>query len=576
MKYEFTRSFYKDASPLCTIRTIKAILKLVGIKTKIEEYQRSLDCYSCRLTLCNDNLYEYDIGANGKGMTRQLSQASAYAELMERLQNKTLFREGLRYVVERSKFSRGLRFQYFPDEVLKYTSANDLARILRTYFPRSHKGELRAANNAEKLIFVPFKILGSAVKRLLPIEIIRYNCSSTGMCAGNTREEALCQGIYEIFERYVLQRIFMSEESIPDIDLETFSNTNIYTVIQRESKENGLLFRVKDCSLGGRFPVLGLLIVDKVQGRYTFRLGADYNIITALERCYTESFQGHNADMFVFSRYIPEYKSTPNDYFKCRKNGTGHWPQYLLDQVCRKSRFPYIDFKSSEECLRHCVHILRGMGHKVFYRDNSFLGFPTYHVFIPGLSETDAKFENVELLLKQRALTANAIPLLQRMPSLSETEAKLLLADLKNCGKYINIFRWLSPGIGKKFTSLLRAGLAVRLKKFNDAYEALMVLISQLQESGVEVPLYYSALCASLYLKVMGNKGEMERRRAMEIYGKELFTEVEQDVSENKRSFLNAYPNCFNCESCGMANNCAFNQIVKLEAHLQSLQERRI
>lgn len=575
MRHKFIRSFYKDADPCSTVKTVKAILSDIGIHAKSEEYQRSRDCYSCRLRLCSDNLYEYDIGVNGKGMTRSLSQASAYAELMERLQNKTLFREGLRYAVERNGFNGGLRFQYFPDEVVKSISRKKLESLLRTYFPRTIDGVLDTNGEIENLIFTPFKEFGSQRRYLLPIEIIRYNCSSTGMCAGNTLEEALCQGINEIFERYVLQRIFMGEECLPEIDLEDFRGTKIYRALKYESREKGLEIRVKDCSLGGRFPVLGLLIVDEAHGRYTFRLGADYNIITALERCYTEIFQGDNAERFVFSSYEPEYKVTSADYYNCRKNGTGHWPQYLLDIKQSVSKFPHADFTTSAKCFRHSIKHIGTMGYKVFYRDNSFLGFPAFHVFIPGLSETDAKFENVELLLKRRAAAASAIPLLQRIPSLSPTESSCLVRQLKNSGKCINLFRWISPRIGRKFASLVCAGLSVRLREYRDASESLKELISQLQAGGGDAPLYYKALYAFLCMKASCENVKMEVSRAIQIYGKKLFNEVEQDVADDKRSFLNSYPNCFDCNNCAMVNDCAYKRVVELESRLQSLQERR-
>lgn len=40
---------------------------------------------------------------------------------------------------------------------------------------------------------------------------------SNGMSAGNTREEALVQGMSEVVERYVQKRIFSDRPALPDI-----------------------------------------------------------------------------------------------------------------------------------------------------------------------------------------------------------------------------------------------------------------------------------------------------------------------------------------------------------------------
>lgn len=48
-------------------------------------------------------------------------------------------------------------------------------------------------------MMIPFFSINSQEEKLLPIELIRAGCGSTGMCAGNSFHEAVLQGLCEIF-----------------------------------------------------------------------------------------------------------------------------------------------------------------------------------------------------------------------------------------------------------------------------------------------------------------------------------------------------------------------------------------
>ena len=59
----------------------------------------------------------------------------------------------------------------------------------------------------------------------------------------------------------------------------------------RELKNMGFEYKIKDCSLGGKFPVVGLMLL-KENTKYLFTVGSDLNFNIALQRCITEAFQG--------------------------------------------------------------------------------------------------------------------------------------------------------------------------------------------------------------------------------------------------------------------------------------------
>ena len=64
---------------------------------------------------------------------------------------------------------------------------------------------------------VPFFHLNSKSEVYMPQSIYMPIYGSNGMCAGNTREEALVQGLSEIIERVVQKKIFIDKISCPNI-----------------------------------------------------------------------------------------------------------------------------------------------------------------------------------------------------------------------------------------------------------------------------------------------------------------------------------------------------------------------
>ncbi len=77
----------KACCPGDTLRRIEQILKTIGIETVIvSDKMISQSVYSIRIEIKDFS----GMGTNGKGVTRMLAMASAYAEFMERLQGGLL------------------------------------------------------------------------------------------------------------------------------------------------------------------------------------------------------------------------------------------------------------------------------------------------------------------------------------------------------------------------------------------------------------------------------------------------------------------------------------------------------
>ena len=68
---------YKENSPQETVERIIGLLDNIGLKTQYETSDPDVKCYSSRVSLKNEGLY--DIGSNGKGTGAEFCKASAYA-----------------------------------------------------------------------------------------------------------------------------------------------------------------------------------------------------------------------------------------------------------------------------------------------------------------------------------------------------------------------------------------------------------------------------------------------------------------------------------------------------------------
>lgn len=174
----------------------------------------------------------------------------------------------------------------------------------------------------------------------LPGNLIFNLCGSNGLCAGNTPLEAICQGVGEVLERMTLKKIYTNPELFPnvsDVLLAGLPSLGIKKFLEGKNYQ----CIIKDCSQSGAFPVVGLLVLDPSRTKYKLSLSSDLNFDIALQRCFTELFQGFSLDIsfplkmkkiFEFDKIdISNWKTIAEDsvfqeVFNQAKNGTGYLP----------------------------------------------------------------------------------------------------------------------------------------------------------------------------------------------------------------------------------------------------------
>lgn len=301
---------YKEVEPKETVKRLKELLDKVGIKVEEKWIDKSsVDTYSFRLCIKGT-----DIGQNGKGMTKEFAMASGYAEFFERFQNG-LFRFRM------EKPTKELPFSNSPDEkclsveelikdnnsffenILKVNGKMDKSKEEKIDFIKDILNEKSTIIEKEDYTSLPYYSVKNKNIAYIPDRLFSYLFDTNGMCAGNSRQEALIEGLSEILERYVAFVIFNKRKSLPEIPksyIEKFPK--VKKMIDLLESNEKYWFRMVDCSFGGKYPVAGLYILEKNTGKFGFKLGAhpDYGI--AMERCFTEAAQGR--DIYEYARNL--------------------------------------------------------------------------------------------------------------------------------------------------------------------------------------------------------------------------------------------------------------------------------
>ena len=408
-----SREKHKDTTPEETVEKLKQLLSELNIEmTEDWADENEIGTYSLRLSVKGTS-----IGSNGKGMTRNFAKASAYAEFMERLQNNKLAanstfsnvlyeKNGDFYLFKDEKFltpeemtadkNSFTEFFFTTRSDAEKEKLSDETELLRRY----HKLDYNIHRKEDEFLCLPYYSVRDNKDVYIPYTIQNMFYGSNGMCAGNTPEEALVQGLSEVFERKVQRHLIMDQLSLPDVPesyIAKFPDIyEMYKLIKSYKKYNVF---IKDGSIGKGYPVCVLVIVEKDTGKFGVKIGShpDYHI--ALERLFTEATQGTNIENFAKKSIIDFSNTNVSTVINLQnsfKTGDAAYPYQIFSS---KPDFEFVepkDFSSStnREMLDYSIELLRKEKCDVLIHDTSYLGFPSYHIIVPGFSEMNIASKN--------------------------------------------------------------------------------------------------------------------------------------------------------------------------------------
>ena len=483
-------SKHKDRDPLDTVDGIVEMLEQAGLDTEMRWTSHPFEgLCSNRVTIAGTN-----IGTNGKGTSEQYCLASGYAEFMERLQNNILGSTAL----PGAEIFRRRGFLAAPDE--RYATPAEIearhdpilqewlaALGVRTSKERAELLEgllsldyARGDGTLAELPFVACGVKDGDAPHVvwLPASLVYRTCGSNGMAAGNTLEEALVQGLSEIFERYAEAQVLRGKAVPPLVPDEVLEATGLMTTISRIEEGGRYEVRVHDASLGCGYPVIMTTIVDRIRSSIGIKFGAHPALAVAIERTLTEAFQGRSVDDGTSTNRLTSLAESadPHNISSLYINNLGVFPATAF---CRKPTWDFAPWpswqeKTNAQILSHMLEVLRRNGSHMLVRDASHLGFPSCQILVPGMSETFAPTGD---LLKGLLSTTRAKKVLRRFPALSKEELRELLAikphNITNV--HLDMFGLPFQG-GKMHPCRVYGFLHLTLGEFTEAQECFGVL----------------------------------------------------------------------------------------------------
>lgn len=477
---------YKDALPADTIRYIKDIISSLGVVPDVRITERVKGIYSATIT---DKINGWT--TSGKGTTEEYCLASGYGEMIEHLCSY--------FAYDPSRLSKEakdhLGFLRYPDEkTIRISEIPEQFPEVFADMKAAYCQSGREPENKRCVITVWETFLGSKTTNItpyysvkedrvvyLPEAIIGSLCGSNGGGAGNTPAEAIGHGLDEICERYAKQQIYTKRLTPPTISAEYIEDNYrfLHTIIQEVQEKYGYKVIVKDASLDKNLPVVAVLIIDQLNHKYLVNFGSHPSFAVALERCFTELFQVFDPENTGMKRKdLARWKSHTDKEFDSIRNwvsllrdDTGIIPHTFFAGQDSWDFKPWTvdkDYNNVRGVRKQLINLQKLTDSNIYIRDFSFLGFPVYRVYIPGISTTCLSLDEQQL-----AAFVHGNKMISRIQSndafvLTKDEIQELLENVFHPDSFISslIFRNLSNAMLNALTAALYLDLGEQEKAY--------------------------------------------------------------------------------------------------------------
>ena len=387
------------------------------------------------------------------------------------------------------------------------------------------------------------------------------------MAAGNTLEEAMVQGLSEVFER-AASNILIREKAVPpEIPVEEIREYSFYQFIEKIHADKRYRVRLYDCSLGRGWPVVGLGIFDVEKGSFGFKLGAHPSFAVAVERALTEALQGQSIEEFTAlgsagsDAQASHYHNTAN----AATLGKGYYPFSMFTEEPGWEYKPWTqwDGLGNRGFLSRMLQILKNEGFKPLIRDSSFLGYPSCFVIVPGLSEI---FTPGKLLYHSLNSTWKLLNSFRHFPQLSEEEEDRFLKIIQfKLGSALE--NQASVMLEKPLSAVfdlerIAAAIAIKRGDFALAQKFINILVSREQDADEQI--YLRALAKYASARKNGVDNEAAHRLIRALYREDAAERVCRETGDASLIMERMFPklSCFDCENCEAAgSSCKYQDV---------------
>ncbi|ALO35202.1 protein involved in RimO-mediated beta-methylthiolation of ribosomal protein S12 YcaO [Colwellia sp. MT41] len=496
-----------------TIANMSGLLADLGMKIEISSWRNivpnvwSLHIRDAASPLCF---------TNGKGATKESALASALGEFIERLNCNFFYNDQFfGQDIANSDFVHYPNEKWFKpgnDDALPKDILDDYC--LAIYNPED---ELRGSNlidtnsgMAERgICSIPYVRQSDGATVYFPSNLIENLFLSNGMSAGNNLAEAKVQCLSEIFERAIKKQIIAEEIVLPDVPKEVIAKYPAILAGIEGLEAQGFPVVVKDASLGGKFPVMCVTLMNPKTGGVFASFGAHPSFEVALERSLTELLQGRSFEGLndvpkpTFNSMAVTEPENFVDHF-IDSTGVISWRFFS-----NKHDYDFVEWDfsgSNEEENAGLMDILKGLGKEVYIAEFNQLGATACRILVPDYSEIypveDLIWDNTNKSLAYREDILN-------LHSLSEEQLTSLFDRLEESQQdnYIDIktligIEFDENTVWGQLTILeLKILICLALGALEDAIE-LVAEFLQYNDNTVERGLFYQAIHAVLEVTI--------------------------------------------------------------------------
>lgn len=373
----------KNAPLEASILRMQAILSDLGCGMKFASEKHPLkNCYSVNLASIEAPNHIY---SNGKGTLSEASKASALGEYIERLQTNNFFIDF--HLPNRT---------YYPDQkVFEFGGAYLNDTLYDIYNPSnemSHEDLVDFNSDyADKIVALPFQSFFGKEQVYIPLNILSNLYVSNGLASGNTPDEAKVQALSEIFERHAKLEIIKNGYALPKYPEAIIATFPKLHADLTELRNAGFIVEILDASLGGKFPVTAISLINPRNGTLFVSFGAHPILEVSLERTMSELMQGRgveNLDTFEMPTFD---MSLVGDNFNLEahfidSNGKMGFPFLSATKSFEYAPWNYAGVGSAEEYAFLC-DIVKSMDKEIYLREYTYLDFYSCHMIVPSISE---------------------------------------------------------------------------------------------------------------------------------------------------------------------------------------------
>ncbi|MGL5344620.1 MAG: 30S ribosomal protein S12 methylthiotransferase accessory factor YcaO [Plesiomonas sp.] len=493
---------------------------------------------------------------NGKGATKKAALASALGEYFERLSTNYFFADF--YLGE--QIANG-DFVHYPDEKWFAIPEDDslpegiLDESLRDYY--DPEGELLASglidlqsgNEERGICALPFTRQSDGETVYIPMNIVANLYVSNGMSAGNTRYEARVQGLSEVFERYIKNRIIAEGISLPEIPAEVMARYPHVQEAIATLETAGYPIFAYDASLGGQYPVICVVLFNPENGSCFASFGAHPMFGVALERTVTELLQGRSLkdlDVFMPPSFdnddVAEHANLETHFID--SSGLISWDMFKAEADYEFADWNFGD--DTEQEFAGLMSIFADEDVDVYIADYEHLGVYACRILVPSMSDI---YPADDLLLANNNMGMHLRDIILSLPD-SEWEKEDYMAfynqlDEEGMDDFTRVRELLGfvPGANSAWNTLrvgeLKSMLALAAGELDVALEwADWTMEFNASVFSTERANYYRCLKASLELFLDEDRHPEQYRHAFErMYGTQTVSEAWAAVQGEQRFF---------------------------------------